>query len=160
MTCLVRGVALGVILAVGMSSPLARAQEPERTLPTLLIKGEVVSLDADDPSATLIKVKDRYGFETPIFVTGQTKFFQGEAEVLKDSLQVELPVEVEYNFDINTAKRYAVVVKLPAVEGAAAATLIPAPEVPPPAAGDEAAEASVEASASTEAASEEEAAAE
>ena len=133
-------VALVVMLAAGLLGPTVFAQDEMKTLPTLLIKGEIVSLESDDPSATLMKVKDRYGFETPIFVTGTTQFFQGETEALRDSLQAEVEVEVEYNFDINTAKRYAVVVRLPATGDAPASTLVPTPEPPSPAA-EETAEA-------------------
>lgn len=124
-------VALVMVCAVGTSTAMVHAEEQAKTLPTLLIAGEVVSLDSDDPSATLMRVKDRYGFETPIFVTGQTKFWQGEEEVLKDSLLTGSDIEVEYNFDINTAKRYAVMVKLPAAETpAVAAKPAPVEEAP------------------------------
>lgn len=115
---------LAMALAMGVLGGSARAEET-KTLPTLLIKGEVVSLDNTDPSAILVKIKDRYGFETPIFITGQAKFFQGDTEVLKDALTTGAEVEVEYNFDINTAKRYAVMVKLPSASAAAAAASTP-----------------------------------
>ena len=72
-------IALGVALAGGVAASSARAEDGIKALPTLLIKGEVVSLDTTDPSAELLKVKDRYGFETPIFLTSETKITQGDA---------------------------------------------------------------------------------
>lgn len=125
-----RTVALSVCLASGLSFPLAQAQETEKPLPTLLIKGEVVSLDTDEQDVTLIGVRDRYGFETPIFLTGETKFLEGDAEVSKDRLEMGAQVAVEYNFDINTAKRYAVLLRLPVPETAApVVTEVPAAEL-------------------------------
>ncbi len=103
---------LGVVLAGGISTAAICAEEGIKPLPTLLIKGEVVSLDANDPAATLLKVKDRYGFETPIFVTKDTKVTQGESALPLTNLAAGTPVEVEYNFDVNTAKRHAVSVKV------------------------------------------------
>ena len=122
------------VLIAGFGAPRAvLALEEARTLPTLLIKGEVISIDIKDANGTLIKVKDRYGFETPIYVTGQTKFFEGETEVLKDKLAEAQEVEVEYSFDINTAKRYAVSMKLPlSEEDETASTFVPTPEAPEP----------------------------
>ena len=133
--------ALGIALAGGLCASSVRA-ETTRTLPTLLIKGEVVSVDANDPSATLLKVKDRYGFETPIFVTPETKISQpGDAAQTISSLTAGTPVEVEYNFDINTAKRHAVSVKVvaqapaaPEAPVAAAPAPTEAPASPEPAA--------------------------
>lgn len=107
---LVLGVAL---VAGGLRVSSVLAQTEGKTLPTLLIKGDVVALDTNDPSAALLKVKDRYGFETPIFLTPETKILQGEEPVTAASLTEGTAVEVEYNFDINTAKRHAVSVKLP-----------------------------------------------
>ena len=118
-------VALGVVLGSGLSAAGAFAEEGAKALPTLLIKGEVVSLDTNDPAATLLKVKDRYGFETPIFVTPETKVAQGEAAQDISSLTAGTSVEVEYNFDVNTAKRHAVSVKV--IAPAAAAMAEPAP---------------------------------
>ena len=114
--------ALAALLAGGLPVTVA-AEDGVKTLPTLLIKGEVVSLDAADPSATLLKVKDRYGFETPIFLTPETKITSGSNAAASSTLTAGLPVEVEYNFDVNTAKRHAVSVKLatPAAEPAPAA---------------------------------------
>ena len=105
-----------VVLAVFgglMSSGVSAEDGPMKALPTLLIKGEVVSLDSNDPAAMLLKVKDRYGFETPIFITPDTKVTQGQQAVPSAGLQTGTPVEIEYSFDINTAKRYAVAVKVP-----------------------------------------------
>ena len=118
---------LGMALA-GMlpMSTLLAAEEGAKVLPTLLIKGEIVSLDTNDPTATLLKVKDRYGFETPIFVTQETKISKGEAAVPVTGLANGTPVEVEYNFDINTAKRHAVSVKVTIPAQAAAAPAAPA----------------------------------
>jgi len=93
-------------------APVFAAEETTKTLPTLLIKGEVVSNDTSDPAATLLKVKDRYGFETPIYLTQATKIAQGDQIVVASALAAGTPVEVEYNFDINTAKRQAVNVKI------------------------------------------------
>jgi hypothetical protein len=111
------------VLAGGAGMAIVSAEDGVKTLPTLLIKGEVVALDAADPAATLLKIKDRYGFETPIYLTPQTKVAQGEAAAEISAVTTGASVEVEYNFDVNTAKRHAVSVKLP---GAAAA--IPALE--------------------------------
>lgn len=153
--------ALGVMLAGGLPmSHVFAAEENAKTLPTLLIKGEVVSLDSTDPSATLLKVKDRYGFETPIFLTPETTMTQGDAAIQVASLVAGASVQVEYNFDVNTAKRHAVSVKLaaPAVEAAPAAPAAstPAPEEPAPAATEPAAaEPAAAAPAETPAAAEE-----
>ena len=146
---------LGVMLAGGLPmSHVFAADETAKTLPTLLIKGEVVSLDSTDPSATLLKVKDRYGFETPIFLTPETKITQGDAAAQVASLIAGTSVQVEYNFDVNTAKRHAVSVKLaapaaaaPAAEATpvAPAASTPAPEaMPAPAAVEPAAAAPTE----------------
>ena len=106
-------VALGAALLGGMPlRALLAAEESTKPLPTLLIKGEVVAVDTSDPSATLLKVKDRYGFETPILLTSATKITQGETDVQAGNIAAGTPVEVEYNFDVNTAKRHAVSVKL------------------------------------------------
>jgi hypothetical protein len=109
-----RTLAAGIALtALGAATALAE-DAGVKALPTLLIKGEVVSLDTSDSAAMLLKVKDRYGFETPIFVTPETKVSQADQTLSSSSLQAGAQVEVEYSFDINTAKRYAVAVKLPA----------------------------------------------
>ena len=118
-------VALGVVLGSGLSASWTFAEEGAKALPTLLIKGEVVSLDMADPSTPLLKVKDRYGFETPIFVTQETMVTQDGANQQLSSLAAGAQVEVEYNFDVNTAKRHAVSVK---VAGAADAAPAVAPE--------------------------------
>ena len=123
MKSLMLKIALGMSLAgvLPVSGALA-AEEGVKTLPTLLIKGEVVSIDTSDPAANLLKVKDRYGFETPIFLTSETKITQGESTVEVAALSVGTPVEVEYNFDINTAKRHAVSVKVAAPTQAASSS--------------------------------------
>lgn len=118
--------ALGVVLGGLAPSTAVFAEEAAKSLPTLLIKGEVVSVDTTDPAATLLKVKDRYGFETPIFLTQETKITQGDAAVAASVLTGGTAVEVEYNFDINTAKRHAVSVKV-AAASQAASTPAPAP---------------------------------
>jgi len=151
----------GTVVACGLTAPAALAADG-KTLPTLMIKGEVVSVDANDPAATLLKVKDRYGFETPIFLGSETKITQGEAAQTVSNLTSGVPVEVEYNFDINTAKRHAVSVKLitpaaaPEAPAAPAAEATPAPAPETPAAAPEAqaapAAASTEAPASASAA--------
>ena len=99
-----------------------------KALPRLLIKGEVVSIDANDPTAILLKVKDRYGFETPIYVTSDAKVTQGDNPVALTNITAGTPVGVEYNFDVNTAKRHAVSVK---VEPAAPAASAPAAAATP-----------------------------
>ena len=104
-----------------LAAPIVAAVEPAR-VPVLLIKGDVVSVDKTDPAAPLLKVKDRYGFETPIFITSETKVTQGDQAATVDSLNQGASVEVEYNFDINTAKRHAVSVKLSAPSAPAAST--------------------------------------
>ena len=124
--------ALAAVLAGGLPVMVVAAEDGVKTLPTLLIKGEVVSLDTADPSATLLKVKDRYGFETPIFLTQDTKVTRGTETAAASALATGTPVEVEYNFDVNTAKRHAVSVKLaapaatePAAQPAPAVTATP-----------------------------------
>ena len=112
-------VALGVMLGSGLSGSWASAEEGAKALPTLLIKGEVVSTDTSDPAASLLKVKDRYGFETPIFLTPETKITQDGTDQQASGLAAGTPVEVEYNFDVNTAKRHAVSVKVAAAPAAA-----------------------------------------
>ena len=122
---------VGAVVAVGLcGGALFAAEEVSKSLPTLLIKGEVVSLDANDPAATLLKVKDRYGFETPIFLTQETKVSQGEKTLQVASLTQGTTVEVEYNFDVNTAKRHAVTVKVPAPTQAASAPTQAAAAIP------------------------------
>ena len=124
------------VVTVGLASAslvsTASAEEAAKAaLPTLLIKGEVVSNDTSDPAASLLKVKDRYGFETPIYLTAETKIAQGDQTLPATGLTAGTSVEVEYNFDINTAKRQAVVVK---VGGPAATASAPADAVAAPAA--------------------------
>ena len=116
------------LLAVPVASA---AEEAARAIPTLLIKGEVVAVDHNDPSAPLLKVKDRYGFETPIYLTTDTKVTQGDQASTVESLSQGASVEVEYNFDINTAKRHAVSVKLSGPAGSEAAASASAPAVMP-----------------------------
>ena len=113
---------LGIVLASGVVAPAVYAEDEVKSLPTLLVKGEVVSLDTSDPAANLLKVKDRYGFETQIYLTPETKISQGDAAATVASLTASSAVEVEYNFDINTAKRHAVSVKLAAPAAAQTAT--------------------------------------
>ena len=132
---------IGLALAGAVCGVAVGAEDGIKTLPTLLIKGEVVSVDASDPSANLLTVKDRYGFETPILLTPETKIAQGTAEVNAGQLSAGTAVEVEYNFDVNTAKRHAVSVKLPSpaaaeppappVEMSAVGTPLEAPVVTP-----------------------------
>ena len=127
---------LGFALVGGVGVSAVSA-EGGKTLPTLMIKGEVVSLDTNDPAANLLKVKDRYGFETPIYLTPETKIMQGEATQPVSSLSAGTSVEVEYNFDVNTAKRHAVSVKVanaaaPAAETATEPQGAPASEAAAP----------------------------
>lgn len=128
--------ALAVLLAGGIAGEVARAQEAAKALPTLLIKGEVVSVDTANPAGILLKVKDRYGFETPIYLAQETKITQGGQSLNAEGLAAGTPIEVEYNFDINTAKRHAVnvTVSAPAAPTAAAPRTPAAPAAPEPAA--------------------------
>lgn len=119
----------GLALAGAVCGTAVGAEDGIKALPTLLIKGEVVSVDASDPSANLLTVKDRYGFETPILLTPETKIAQGTAEVNAGQLSAGTAVEVEYNFDVNTAKRHAVSVKLPSA-AVAEEPLAPPAEMP------------------------------
>ena len=112
----------GTSVAPAVFAQDAKQPEAPRTLPTLLIKGEVVSVDTNDPAATLLKVKDRYGFETPIYLSQETKIAQGDQMLAVADLKNGTAVEVEYNFDINTAKRHAVKVTVSAPAATAAAT--------------------------------------
>ena len=142
---------------VGMTAaPVFAVEEAPKTLQTLLIKGEVVSQDSNDPAAALLKVKDRYGFETPIYLTATTKIAQGDQTLAASSLTPGTNVEVEYNFDINTAKRQAVNVKVsPPSTSAAAPTPAVAPAATPASAAPAASpapEASVPAASATPAA--------
>ena len=122
--------ALGVALAGGVSVSGLFAEDGTKALPTLLIKGEVVSLDTNDPSATLLKIKDRYGFETPIFITPETTITQGDAALPLSNISTGTSAEVEYNFDVNTAKRHAVSVKVAVVQTSAESTEAPAAALP------------------------------
>ena len=145
--------ALGIFLASGLPTlALVAAEEGTKALPTLLIKGEVVSVDSTDPSAVLLKVKDRYGFETPIFLPQDAKISQGDQTLTVANLATGTTVEVEYNFDINTAKRHAVSVKVavptPAAETASAPALAAPAVAAPAAAAPSASPATVQAPAS------------
>ena len=138
--------ALGMTLAGSLQVSAAFAEGEVKALPTLLIKGEVLSLDTNDPAATLLKVKDRYGFETPIYLTAETKVTQGDTALNVSGLAAGTQVEVEYNFDVNTAKRHAVSVMVavptpPQAATAPAAAPVEATPTPPPAAPPSAAPA-------------------
>ena len=122
--------ALGLMLAAGLPVSLVRAEDAAKPLPILLIKGEIVSLDANDPTAALLKVKDRYGFETPIYVTPEAKVTQGDTAVPLTNLTTGTAVDVEYNFDVNTAKRHAVTVKATVAPPVPQAAAAPAPAEP------------------------------
>ena len=128
--------AVRVALAVGaIGQAVFAAEEGTTTLPTLLIKGEVVSLDTSDPSAKLLTVKDRYGFETPIYLTQEAHIMKGGEAFDLANLGTGTAVEVEYNFDINTAKRHAVnvtVIVPPAAVEPAAPTVPAAPAAAAP----------------------------
>lgn len=108
----VKRLLLAGVLASALPALAVRAEGEAKALPTLVIKGEVVSVDSSDPSAVLLKVKDRYGFETPIYLKADTKIAQGDSPIAVSNLTSGNEVEVEYNFDVNTAKRHAVSVKL------------------------------------------------
>ena len=126
-----RCIVLGLVLA-GMFGSAVSAQEG-RVLPTLLIRGDVVSLDVADPSAILLTVKDRYGFETPIYLGEETAITEGENSIEQAALTSGTTVEVEYNFDVNTAKRHAVSVNVvsPVVAAATVAEEVPVAEAAP-----------------------------
>ena len=133
MKSFVQRMVVGLALAGAMPSVVFSAEQEVKSLPTLLIKGEVVSVDTTDAAAPLLKVKDRYGFETPIYVEQGAKIAQGDAAMNLANLTAGTPVEVEYNFDVNTAKRHAVAVKIvtpPAAEQPAAEAA-PAESAPP-----------------------------
>lgn len=104
---------LSVFTAGFVSFPLlSSAQAETKSLPTLLIKGEVVSVETGDASGTLVKVKDRYGFETPIFAGPETKVTKGQSGGTLADVVSGAEVQIEYHFDVNTAKRHAVAVAL------------------------------------------------
>ena len=128
MKSVVQRIAFGLALA-GVLPLSAFCAEEVKSLPTLLIKGEVVSVDSNDPANVLLKVKDRYGFETPIYLTQETKISKGDAALKAADLSMGTGVEVEYNFDVNTAKRHAVSVKV-ATPAATATTAPAAPAAP------------------------------
>lgn len=113
---------LAVVVTVIGAASVASAQEGRQALPTLLIKGEVMSIDTNDPTAALLTVKDRYGFETPIYITSEAAVTQGQQPLEPNQLAPGMNVEVEYNFDINTAKRHAVSVVVSEPEPDAAAS--------------------------------------
>ena len=121
---------VGMLVAASLPAAAVSAEEP-KALPTLLIKGEVVSIDSNDPTAPLLKVKDRYGFETPIYLGQQTKILQGDAPADTSKLTGGTPVEVEYNFDVNTAKRHAVSVKVGSATPAPSSSSTAAPAAAP-----------------------------
>ena len=123
-------VGTSVVPAMCAEQGSAQKETAQKTLPTLLIKGEVVSVDTTDAAATLLKVKDRYGFETPIYLTQDTKVAQGSQTLAAANLTPGTAVEVEYNFDINTAKRHAVRVELGA-PATSASTATPAAATAP-----------------------------
>ena len=125
-------VILGVALVGGLPLSARGAEDEAKALPTLLIKGEVVSLDTTDPAATLLKVKDRYGFETPIYLAQETKITQGDQALPITNITAGTAVEVEYNFDVNTAKRHAVSVKVAAPKPTEAVAAAPAPAAAQP----------------------------
>jgi len=86
--------------------------------PTLLLKGEVSSVDWDTSTFT---IKDSYGFLTPISVTQQTHIHlpsghSGGLLLLRLELERALSqgqlVEVEYMFDQASRRRYAITVSL------------------------------------------------
>ena len=104
---IVRGLC-GFAVAVSLPVSIVWAEEASKPIPTLLIKGEVLSFDTHDPSATVLTVKDRYGFETPILVSPETKIKRGDQVMGASDVTSGANVEVEYTFDINTAKRHAI----------------------------------------------------
>lgn len=132
MSSTVRSIVLGIVLAGSLPAVGALAAETEaaKPLPTLLIKGEIVSVDSSDAAATLIKVKDRYGFETPIYLKSETKITQADAPATISALTSGTSAEVEYNFDVNTAKRHAVSVKIAAAKAETPAPAAEAPAAP------------------------------
>lgn len=121
---------VGLALGGGIVVPALWAEEAPKALPTLLIKGQIVSVDTNDPAAPLIKVKDRYGFETPIYLTKETKIAQGDQTLTVEDLvkHKEPAVTVEYNFNITDAKRTAATVKLEPAAASSAAAVSASPQ--------------------------------
>ena len=113
------GIVLGVSLVGGVAMTDLFSQEDMTSLPTLLIKGEVIALEPSDQS-TLLTLKDRYSLDPDIYLSDNTKVLRGAEVLTLTDLSVGMEVEVEYDFDINTAKRYALSVKVPAPEAPAA----------------------------------------
>ena len=106
---------LGLLLCSAAAAPvLWAAEETAKTIPELLIKGEVEAVDTTDPAENILKVKDRYGFTTPIGLSGETKIMQGDKVVTASDLAVGATVKVRYSFDVNTAKRHAISVEVEA----------------------------------------------
>lgn len=104
--------------AAQQESAPGSAASTSQTLPLLLIKGEIVFVESMDlPNGLKMTVKDRYGFETPILLTGATKILRGKQALTVRALTPGTTVEVEYHFDVNTAKRHAVWVRVAAAEG-------------------------------------------
>lgn len=116
-------------------SSVSYAETAVRSLPTLLIKGTVESLNTSEEGKLILKVKDRYGFETPIYLEDSVRISQDGQEKLASDLKQGANVEVEYNFDVNTAKRQGVVVTitdaLPAVEVVEPESVTESPKVQP-----------------------------
>ncbi|PIQ83523.1 MAG: hypothetical protein COV75_07060 [Candidatus Omnitrophica bacterium CG11_big_fil_rev_8_21_14_0_20_63_9] len=148
---LIGGLSASAEEAAPVAAAPAEVGQGVKALPTLVISGEVVSVDTGDPAAQQLKVKDRYGFETLIYLASNTALTQGGSTIPATSLTPGSPVEVEYNFDINTAKRHAVSVKLSVPEAAPSTASTPTPEaVPAPAPASEEAPAPAPAPEATE----------
>ena len=124
------GIAGIMVLCVGPSFA-EEQQQAEKVLPMLLIKGKVISVEAKETGSGLLKIKDRYGFETPIYLGVETAISQSGNPITADQLTVDMNVEVEYNFDVNTAKRHAVAVRVTEVASPMAAPPSPQPQPAP-----------------------------
>ncbi len=107
------GVSLAIFaLSFTAVSSQSYAESARKPIPTLLIKGEIMALDTSDVSSIQLKLRDRYGFETPLYLNKSTRISQGNVDLGTSQLREGQEVEVQYNFDVNTAKRHAVSVAL------------------------------------------------
>ena len=141
--------AMAVALVGAVVAPGVRAEDAAgvaKPLPTLRIKGKVESVAKDDPAAVLLKVTDRYGFQTPIYVSSDTQIMKGQTAATLDDVKTGDAVEVEYNFDINTAKRHGKKIGIESTETASTPAVDMAPvSAAVPATATEAAPAAPEA---------------
>lgn len=112
MFCRKLGILSAVIFGVIIGAQGVGAETARKPIPTLLIKGEIVEMDTSDTSSIQMVLQDRYEFQTPLFLDKTATITQGETELGISQLREGLEVEVEYNFDVNTAKRHVVSIQL------------------------------------------------